>query len=118
MKKKKTKMIYRFAIPVLTLVSVTTAIALWYYTESKFGDSFAGFAPSGRLGEAAGKILSDPVVLLAAAALFFFHVAAAAAVARAVKKKQQGAAFFILLIIINVAVFAAILYAAINAAAA
>ncbi len=114
----KNRAAYRFAIPILTLVTVVAAILLWDYTVSHFGDMYRGYADRGRTGEVISAFISDPAVFLTAAALLFLNIAAVIAVVRAIRSRHSGAFFFLLLIIVNIAVFIAILYIAVGQVAA
>ena len=110
--KPKNRAVYRFAIPILTLVTVIASVLLWDYTVNSFGDMYRGYADSGRMGEVISAFVTDPAVFLIAAALLFLSLAATVAVVRAIKAKHSGAFFFLLLIIVNIALFIGILYIA------
>ena len=114
----KNRAVYRFAIPVLTLVTVVAAILLWDYSGTHFGDMYRGYANEGRTGEVISAFVSDPAVFLTSAALIFLNIAAVAAVVRAIRSRHKGAWFFLLLIVINIAAFLAILYIAVCEVAA
>ena len=114
----KNRAAYRFAIPILTLVTVVAAILLWDYTVTQFGDMYRGYANQGRTGEVISAFISDPAVFLTAVALLFLNIAAVVAVVRAIRSRHSGAYFFLLLIIVNIAVFFAILYIAVGQVAA
>ncbi len=109
---------YRFAIPILTLVTVMAAVLLWDYTGTRFGEMYKGYAADGRTGEVVSAFVKDPAVFLTVAALLSFNVAAVASVVRAIRERQRGAGFFFILIIVNVAVFIAIMLIAIRDVAA
>ena len=113
----KNRAVYRFAIPVLTLVTVIASVLLWDYTVSRYGDMYKGYANSGRLGEVISSFVLDPAVFLTAAALVFLSVAAMGSVVRAMRARRSGAFFFLLLIVVNVAIFIAIMYIAVSEAA-
>ena len=116
--KPKNRAVYRFAIPLLTLVTAVAAILLWDYTVSRFGDMYKGYAAAGKTGEVVSAFVSDPAVFLTAAAFLSLNIAAVAAVVRAIRAKHSGAFFFLILIFVNVAVFLAILFIAVREVAA
>ena len=109
----KNRAVYRFAIPVLSLVTVVAAVLLWDYTVTSFGDMYKGYAGEGKTGDVISAFVSEPAVFLTSAAMILLNVAAVAAVVRAIRSKHRGAWFFLLLIIVNIAVFIAILYIAV-----
>jgi len=114
----KNRAVYRFAIPLLTLVTAVAAILLWDYSVAHFGDMFRGYADAGRMGDVISAFISEPAVFLTAAALLSLNIAAVAAVVRAIRSKHAGAYFFLLLIVINIAVFIGILFIAVREVAA
>ncbi|MBQ7669730.1 MAG: hypothetical protein IJS45_03295 [Clostridia bacterium] len=108
---------YRFAIPLLMLISTAGAVLIWSYSTDTFGNSFKGFSDDGRLVEVYLAFLKDPVILLTVLGLLLFDIASFISVVRAIREKKSGAAALMVLLLISVAAFAAIIITAVTQAA-
>ena len=117
-KKMAERYTYRYAIPLLTLVTVIAAILIWNYTADVFGDTYKGYAEDGRTHEVALAFLKEPVVILSLLALICFNAASFASVRRAIRQKHPGALLFLFILIITIVAFAAIMYTAVMNVAA
>lgn len=108
---------YKFAIPLLTLISTAGAVLIWSYSSDTFGNSFKGFADNGKLSEVYLAFLKDPIILLAVLGILLFDIASFISVIRAIREKKPGAAALLILLLASVAAFAAIIITAVTQAA-
>ena len=103
---------YKFAIPLVMLVSTVGAVLIWSYSSDVYSDSFKGFASEGKLAEVYFAFLKDPVILLTTLGILLFDVVSLLSVLRAIKERKPAAAGLLILILASAAAFAAIVITA------
>ena len=108
---------YRFAIPLLMLISTAGAVFIWSYSSDTFGNSFKGFADGGKLFEVYLAFFKDPIILLTVLGILLFDIASFISVVRAIREKKSGAAALLTVLLVSVAAFAAIIITAVTQAA-
>ncbi|MBR6917635.1 MAG: hypothetical protein IKN38_05575 [Clostridia bacterium] len=108
---------YRFAVPVLSLVTVMLSVLLWSYSTDRFGDTFRGYGANGRIGEVLLAFLKEPAMAVSALAVLILNAAGAVSSRHAMKNEQKGAFLFLAITVINVLVFLSIMYVAAHSAA-